>query len=56
MIPDWVFQLLTLAGALGTGYAAIRADLAAIKVRAEIAAAEALRAHQRIDLLHQRPA
>lgn len=48
-MPEWAMQLLAMAGSLGTAYAAIRADLAELRVRAEGAAAEAIRAHQRID-------
>ena len=48
-MPEWAMQLLAMAGSLGTAYAAIRADLAELRVRAENAAAEAVRAHQRID-------
>lgn len=52
-MPDWLYQLLTAcAGAAGV-YAAIRADLAALHVKADQAGAAALRAHERIDNMHQ---
>lgn len=50
-MPDWVFQLLTLAVGGGGVYAAIRADLARLHIKADTAAATASRAHQRIDNL-----
>lgn len=50
MMPEWLINLIALAGAGGIGaYAAVRADLAALKVRAETAFASAVRAHERID-------
>lgn len=48
-MPDWVLQLAgVLAGGVGV-YGAIRADLAAIRVKAELAASSADAAHKRID-------
>lgn len=48
-MPEWLFQLLTAgAGAAGV-YAAIRADLAALHVKADQAAKAADSAHARID-------
>lgn len=54
MIPEWAFQILGM-GATATGiYAAIKADLAALHVKADLAAKAADHAHQRIDnLLNQ---
>ena len=49
-MPDWLINLVALAGAGGIGaYAAVRADLAALKVRAEMALDAANDAHRRID-------
>jgi hypothetical protein len=48
-MPDWVVQLLSMGGAAASVYAAIRADLAATRVKAETAAASAAEAHSRID-------
>ena len=48
-MPEWVLTALGYLGALGVGYAAIRADLAAIRVKAEMAVARADGAHGRID-------
>lgn len=55
-MPDWVFQLLTAGAAAASVYAAIRADLAALHVKADQAAQSADKAHTRIDDLfnHQR--
>lgn len=50
-MPEWMLQLLTAcAGAAGT-YAAIRADLAALHVKADQAHQAAEKAHSRIDAL-----
>lgn len=49
-MPDWLVNLIALAGAGGIGaYAAVRADLAALKVTAQGALSSATRAHERID-------
>jgi outer membrane murein-binding lipoprotein Lpp len=50
-MPEWVLQVLGMAGAAVGIYAGIRADLAAIRVMAESAANEANQAHARIDNL-----
>ena len=44
-----MWQGLSMAGVLSVGYAAIRADLAGIREKAEAAGASAARAHDRID-------
>lgn len=49
-MPDWLGNLLGLAAGGGIGaYVAIRADLAALMVKAEIALESANSAHGRID-------
>ena len=49
-MPEWLVNLIALAGAGGIGaYAAVRADLAALKVQAVTALASATEAHKRID-------
>lgn len=48
-MPDWLMQLIGMTAGAGAVYAGIRADLAAVRVRAEAAAAAAQEAHQRID-------
>lgn len=55
-MPDWITQLVGYAGVLAAGYAAIRADLAALNVKAERALEAADSAHRRIDSLHARGA
>lgn len=53
-MPDWLMQVLTAAaGAVGV-YAGIRADLAGLRVRAEMAANSADEAHKRIDKILMR--
>ena len=53
-MPDWFFQLAGIvAGAVGV-YGAIRADLAAIRVKAEMAHGSAGEAHRRIDDFYNR--
>jgi DNA-binding IclR family transcriptional regulator len=59
-MPEWVIQAFGIAagiaGGAGSVYAAIRADLAALHIKADQAAQAATRAHQRIDEFfnHQR--
>lgn len=55
-MPEWIFQLLTAGAGAASVYAAIRADLAALHVKADQAAAAATEAHRRIDGMfnHQR--
>lgn len=48
-MPDWLFQLLTAGAGAASVYAAIRADLAALHVKADQAAKAAEKAHTRID-------
>lgn len=48
-MPDWLFQLLTAGAGAASVYAAIRADLAALHVKADQAAQSADKAHTRID-------
>lgn len=50
-MPEWVLQLLGMAGGAVAVYAGIRADLSAVRVKAETAAAAAQEAHSRIDKL-----
>lgn len=50
-MPDWVLQLIGMAGAGVAVYAAIRADLAALHVKADAATKSADHAHQRLDNL-----
>lgn len=48
-MPDWLGQVVAIVAA-GVGvYAAIRADLAALRVKAETAVQRADDAHRRID-------
>lgn len=54
-MPEWIFQIIGMAGTAAGIYAAIKADLAALHVKADMAAKSADQAHQRIDsLLNQR--
>lgn len=48
-MPDWVLQLLGMAGTGATIYAAIRADIATLHERSSNALDTARRAHERID-------
>lgn len=50
-MPDWLFQLLTAGAGAASVYAAIRADLAALHVKADQAAKSADTANKRIDSL-----
>lgn len=50
-MPEWMLQLLGIAGAAGAAYAAIRSDLAALHVKAQMAIDSAGQAHRRIDHL-----
>lgn len=52
-MPEWIFQLLTAGAGAAAVYAAIRADLAALHVKADQAAAAAAKAHERIDGIFQ---
>lgn len=49
MNPDFLLQLLLALGGPFAVYGAIRADLAANKVKAELAERSAEKAHERID-------
>lgn len=51
-MPEWLLQVLTAFGGAATVYAGIRADLAALKVKAEQAVKTADEAHRRIDNMH----
>jgi hypothetical protein len=48
-MPDWVMQLMGMAGTGATIYAAIRADIATLHERSTNALDTAKRAHERID-------
>lgn len=48
-MPDWLFQVVGIVAAGAGVYAAIRADLAYIRARADGAHESAGRAHMRID-------
>lgn len=48
-VPEWIFQIVGVVGAMGATYAAIRADLAELRVKAEVAVQRADDAHKRID-------
>lgn len=48
-MPDWVLQLVAIAGTGAAAYAAIRSDLAALHVKAQMAVEAAGEAHRRID-------
>lgn len=50
-MPEWFFQILGMAATAGGIYAAIRADIAALHVKADNAAAAAHEAHRRIDTI-----
>lgn len=51
MIPDWVFQIMTMGAGAAAVYAAIRTELATLHERATQAMQAATRAHDRIDNL-----
>lgn len=53
-MSEWVLQVLAVLGVGVGAYAAIRADLAALHVKADMAAKSADQAHQRIDSLINR--
>lgn len=53
-MPDWLIQLMGILGGAAGAYAAIRADLAALRVKAEQAARSASEAHRRIDGIYDR--
>jgi len=48
-MPDWVLQLIGIVGGGAAVYAAIRADLAELRVKAEHAWLSADKAHERLD-------
>lgn len=48
-MPEWLLQVVGIVAAAGGVYGAIRADLAAIREKAEHASSAATRAHERID-------
>lgn len=50
-MPEWIFQLIGMAGTAAGIYAAIRADIAALHVKADMAQESAREAHQRIDAM-----
>lgn len=54
MIPEWAFQILGMGCTAAGIYAAIKADLATLHIKADQAAQQAAKAHERIDHLLQR--
>jgi len=48
-MPDWLLEVVKYAAGAGALYAGIRADLAALHVKAETAKESATTAHARID-------
>lgn len=55
-MPEWLTQLMPACLGAASVYAAIRADLAALHVKADTANAAAAKAHERIDAIHERRA
>lgn len=53
-MPEWLSELLPVIGGAAAVYAAIRADLAYLRAKAEQAVASAESAHRRIDDFFQR--
>jgi hypothetical protein len=53
-VPDWVLQILGIAGSGAAVYAGIRADLAAMRERIETLTSGMNHAHRRIDDLLMR--
>jgi hypothetical protein len=49
MMPEWIFQLLTLMGTVGAVYAAIKTDIVEARITAQNAAANAKDCHVRLD-------
>lgn len=54
-MPEWILQLLALAGGCAAVYGAIRADLARLHERTAQALESVKRAHERIDACHGAP-
>ena len=50
MTPDWLSHFLTVIAGAGGVYAAIRADMAYLKAKAEQACTDAVKAHDRLDM------
>lgn len=50
-MPEWALHILSVAGVAVGAYAAIRADLAALHVKAQVALDSAGQAHRRLDVL-----
>jgi len=48
-MPEWLLQIVGIMAGAGGVYAAIRADLAALREKADQAALSAAEAHARID-------
>lgn len=53
-MPEWAWQVVSMAAGAAGIYAAIRADLAALRVKAEMAVKRADAAHDRIDIFFNR--
>lgn len=54
MMPEWIFQVIGMAGTAAAVYAGIKADLATLHNKADSAIFQAQKAHERIDHLLQR--
>lgn len=53
-MPEWLFQIIGMGATAAGIYAAIKADLATLHLKADQAAQQAAKAHERIDHLMQR--
>lgn len=53
-MPEWVYQLVGMGAGAVAVYAGIRSDLAALRVKADLAAQSAKDAHERIDRILER--
>lgn len=50
-MPEWAWQVLSMAGGAAAVYAAIRSDLAYLRAKVEGAHESAEQAHKRLDAL-----
>lgn len=53
-MPDWMFQIVGMGAGAVAVYVGIRSDLAALRVKADLAAESAKEAHERIDRILER--